>query len=242
MSIYNKDFTNKTILEIGTGRGRTTKILADILKNYKGAKLISTDIYGGNFKRVNEELKDTGVEMEFIETGAVELNGIEEKSVDFIVCNYTLCAINSEVGQGILALDKFRKVLKQGGVIHIEEEFPIYDISNQRQEIWAEKWKILREIEMYKGSKLYKEYNHEILKQILHILGFEQIEVKCDAHLFQGQDCLEFFNIRVDKYLDGIENKHFINYIEEQRKKLTTKAVKVGGMEVPSYTLEAIKR
>jgi|GEM_PF-4966208 len=38
------DFTNKTVLEVGTGRRGTTIELVKVLKNFSRAKLITTDI------------------------------------------------------------------------------------------------------------------------------------------------------------------------------------------------------
>ena len=43
------DFTNKTVLEVGTGRGGTPIKLAKALKNFRESKLIAIDIYDGNF-------------------------------------------------------------------------------------------------------------------------------------------------------------------------------------------------
>lgn len=43
VDIYGLNFMNKTVLEVGAGRGGTTLELAKAMKNYEGAKLITPD-------------------------------------------------------------------------------------------------------------------------------------------------------------------------------------------------------
>jgi len=117
------DFTNKTVLEVGTDRGGTTIELAKALKNFTGTKLITTDIYDGNFEEIEREINNYNIYVRFIKTDGCELKNIEENSIDFLICNYTLCAINTKSGSETIALNRFRQVLKTGGM-----EIPTYTI------------------------------------------------------------------------------------------------------------------
>jgi 16S rRNA A1518/A1519 N6-dimethyltransferase RsmA/KsgA/DIM1 with predicted DNA glycosylase/AP lyase activity len=44
MSIENEHLANKVVLEVGSGRGDTTRQLVDLLSGQSGARLIVTDI------------------------------------------------------------------------------------------------------------------------------------------------------------------------------------------------------
>ncbi|WP_352169696.1 class I SAM-dependent methyltransferase [Proteiniborus sp. MB09-C3] len=82
-------------------------------------------------------MKDYNVDIRFIKTDGCELSNIEESSIDFLVCNYTLCAINSKKGSEILALNRFKEVLKFGGNLYIEEEYPLNFVDNPMQQVWS---------------------------------------------------------------------------------------------------------
>lgn len=233
------DFTNKTILEVGTGRGGTTIELIKALKKFKGARLISTDIYDGNFEEVERKAKDYGVEITLIKTDGCELKGIEENSIDFLICNYTLCAINSKSGSETIALNRFKEVLKSGGTLYIEEEYPLNFVENPMQNIWSRKWQLLRSANILFGELSYNEINPQILENILFILGFEDIKWERSSHLALGDDCLEFFKFRFNKILDKINNNSIAQGLMQEMISLDQEAKNVGGMETPIYKIIA---
>ena len=72
--------------------------------------------------------QDLGLEVHsvVVNTGGFldeELKNIEENSIAFLICYYTLCAINTKSGSETIALNRFRQVLKTGGM-----EIPTYTI------------------------------------------------------------------------------------------------------------------
>jgi len=124
-TIENEDLSGKTILEVSSGRSDTTRTLVDILEGKPSAQLIITDISGKFFEQLSDEFQGRNVQLRFIQTGAHELQDVFDSSIDFLVCNYTLCAVNSQAGLVALALKRFYDVLRSGGKLFIEEEFPI---------------------------------------------------------------------------------------------------------------------
>ena len=124
-SIERENLSDKVILEIGSGRGDTTRKLVELLTGKSNAQLVVTDISDRFFPQLLDEFQSKNIQIRFICTGAYELQGIPNDSMDFLVCNYTLCAINSQAGMATLALRRFWEVLKSGGKLFIEEEFPI---------------------------------------------------------------------------------------------------------------------
>lgn len=239
--IFSENLKGKTILEIGTGRGGTTRKLAEILSEYENSKLITTDIYDKNFQDIRKEIAVYNIPIEFIKTDACTLQGIEKEAVDYIVCNYTLCAINSNPGSEVIALDKFKEVLKPGGFIYIEEEFPINFIQNEKQKIWSDKWKILKSCSTLLGEATYNEIAPEILIKILKILKYKNIKLNAETASFQDEDCLDFFMRRIDRNISSIENMNIAEGIKELAISLKEKAVSIGGMEIPTYSIVAYK-
>ena len=109
------ELADKVVLEIGSGRGGTTRELVAALSGQPGARLIITDISDAHFERLTETFRDSQLDIAFVRTDACELTGIDEGSIDYVVCNYTLCAINSRPGRAALALQRFWRVLRPGG-------------------------------------------------------------------------------------------------------------------------------
>ena len=235
------DFTNKTVLEVGTGRGGTTIKLAKALKNFREAKLITTDIYDGNFKEVEKETKEYNVDIRFIKTDGCELKDIEKGSIDFLVCNYTLCAINSNSGSETIALNRFKEVLKPGGILYIEEEYPLKFVDNTMQQIWSRKWQLLRGANILLGQLPYNEIDPRVLEKILHILGFKNIQWESSSHLIIGDDSLEFFKYRFSNILNRLDNHQIVEGLRQEGEILENYAKEVGGMEIPIYKMTARK-
>lgn len=241
INIYDLNFENKTVLEVGTGRGGTTLELAKAMKNFKGAKLITTDIYDQNFEKLKEEILKYNIDVTFIKTDACKLDGIEENSIDFVVCNYTLCAINSKSGCEVIALNRFKQVLKLGGMLYMEEEYPINMAANHMQQIWSRKWQLLRAINTLSGELSFNEIAPENLKNILDILGFKDIQYENEVTQIKGEGCLNFFEYRFNKALEKLNNSELAEKLKMERQALKDNAKIAGGMEVPAYKIVAVK-
>lgn len=241
INFYGQDFSNKVVLEVGTGRGGTTIELAKFLSKFNGCKLITTDLNDDNFEKIEEEIKNYHVQVEFIKTDGCILEGIENNSIDFLVCNYTLCAINSKCGSEALAINRFNEVLKENGVLYIEEEYPIDIETNDMEYVWKRKWQLRRATSMLLGDSHFNEINPYILAKILKLQGFKDINWEKDSSKFLGDNCLEFSKYRLSKLLDKLENKDIVNGIKKEMEKLEEYAIRTNGMEVPIYKIIATK-
>lgn len=102
MLLDSESLSHKTVLEVGSGRGDTTRKLVDLLSGQSGARLIVTDISDAFFHGLQDEFRSRDVRVEFICTEAQALSGIPDNSIDYLVCNYTLCAVNSRAGSAAL--------------------------------------------------------------------------------------------------------------------------------------------
>ena len=241
MNIEDEDLSAKVILEVGSGRGDTTRKLVNLLSGKPGARLIVTDISDKFFQQLSDEFQSKDVELQFICTGGHELRSIPDQAIDYLVCNYTLCAINSEAGLVAWALKRFWEVLKLNGKLFVEEEFPISKQDTLPQEVWAEKWRILKASMILAKQPLFNEISPELLKSLCCLAGFEKVEWIAHTELFTGIETLDFFQKRLDGLLKQISNENLRTGFTEMAVNLRKKTSQAGGMEIPFYQLVAQK-
>jgi SAM-dependent methyltransferase len=239
IDISDENLTGKTVLEVGCGRGGTTRELVRLLSEHPGSRLIATDLSAEHFDHLKREF---GCALDtFIQTCASELTGLGPDSVDLIVCSYTLCAVNSRAWLAGLALKRFWSVLKTGGTLYIAEEYPIDLADGPAQEVWAEKWSILKAIGLLCGNNPYTEFEPEILAGLCEMAGFMEVEWSAETEFFQEPGAMSFFQARLAGNLPALSNDRLRAGFREQAESLAGKAAKAGGMEAPYYRLKARK-
>jgi len=241
MNIDTENLTGKHVLEVGSGRGDTTRALVALLTKYSGTTLTVTDISDIHFQQLKDEFADQPIRIRFIPTDACSLSGITSNSKDYVVCNYTLCAINAQAGQAALALKRFWDVMRAGGKLYVEEEYPIDKIENPAQGIWSDKWRILKVATILCGGFPYNELQPETLTEMCRAAGFVDIEWSAYTTFYPGVNSLNFFHTRLKRLLQDIHNPHLKQGLLELASDLTQKVAQTGGMEIPYYQLYARK-
>lgn len=239
MVIENEHLEGKVILEVGSGRGDTTRQLADLLSGQPGAQLIVSDISDRFFQQLADDLRARDIEVRFVQTAAHELRGIPENSVDHLVCNYTLCAVNSRDGMVALALKRFREVLRVGGSLLVTEEFPISKQDTPAQAIWAEKWRILKSAMTIVGEPSYNEMAPGTLAGLCRLAGFTDIVWTEHTDAIHDTGALDFFQRRLDVLMRRLPSEKLRADFAEAAEMLHKKMAEVGAMEVPYYRLTA---
>jgi SAM-dependent methyltransferase len=240
LDINQLDLAGKTVLEVGCGRGGTTRELVGLMAGLPGARLVVTDLSDRHFERLTQEFRDSKLDIKFVRTDACELDGIEDNTIDCVVCNYTLCAVNAQPGRAALALERFWQVLKPGGTLFVEEEYPIGDAATPAQTVWAEKWRILKAAMVIGGRAPYNELEPDTLAALCRLVGFHQAQWEPDTAHY-GPDSLDFFQARLDRLLPSLLNDEFRAGFAQWASALREQADQVGGMEVPFYRLAAQK-
>jgi SAM-dependent methyltransferase len=242
IDVSKEECANKTILEIGSGRGDTTRKIVKQLAEIPSSKLIVTDISDTFFHDLKTEFERSGVNIQYILTRAEELKRIESSSVDYIICSYTLCAINAEHGNIVLALRRFYNVLKPGGKLFVEgEEFPIYMCSAPSQEIWVDKWRLLKAGMLLTNQLPYNEIAPKKLLQIGEIVGFSHIRWTRHTSSYPATEALDFVRRRLSSIIPALPNDelregfiHMMNVVERKMKTINE-------MEAPFYKMAATK-
>lgn len=241
MNISDRPLEGKTVLEVGCGTGNTTRRLASLLVRQSDTKLIVTDISDQHFARIRRDIAEIGLEPEFVKTDATELTGVEPGSVDYLVCNYALCEISSQSGKGVLALQRFMKVLKSGGYLFVEEEFPINAASSPPQNVWALTWRILKSVIILVERRVpTAEYEPDVLSAISELIGFEDVNLESGSK----RDSLDWLLPRMqmlDKRLAGLPNESLRSGFKAVMQEVRQRAEKIGHVEIPIYRIVARK-
>ena len=240
MNLQTINFHNKTVLEISSGRGDAIRDLADQMSG-SGGKLIVTNISEENFAAIRADLTPLDLAVEFIRTSPLKLAGIRPGSIDLVVCNYALSAINAIAGQVEIALHKFYEVLKPGGTQYIEDELPFYMAASASQAIWAEKSRLLKTTQLLTTGRHANDYQPDVLEALLTQAGFEKVEVSDEIATIVTADWWADFVHQLTISLDSLNDETLQAGLFARMERLKSAAEQAGSMEVPFITLTALK-
>ncbi|MBN2385764.1 MAG: class I SAM-dependent methyltransferase [Anaerolineales bacterium] len=239
--LSTRDLVGKTVLEVGSGRGDTTRNLVSLLAGKPGARLIATDLSDDHFARLGAEFAGSGVQVDFLRTEAQNLIGVPDGSVDYLVCNYTLCAVEARAGSTLQALGRFHETLRTRGEIFIEEEFPIDVAANPAQKVWAEKWRLLKAATELTGGAPFHEFAPEELAELVRRVGFINIQWAADSSFLPEPHALQFFHARLERLMAAFPSPRLRDGFASSAVVLDEMASRAGGMEIPFYRLTAHK-
>lgn len=241
MQLEGEDLSNKTVLEIGCGQGHSTRLIAYVMAGAPGAHLIVTDINERFFTKIGGDLDAYGVSHRFVKTDACLLESIEPESVDYIVCNFVLCAVNVDIGSGTIALNKFHTVLKPGGKLYLREEYPIHQAKGPDQQFWALMWRVMKSARMISSPyPATTEYRPEILKRLCEIIGFEDItwtEEVIRDNLDWFKPRLEMLQNMMPDYPSPQVGEMYVLMANDIRQRASVR----NNVEIPRYSMVATK-
>jgi len=123
----------------------------------------------------------------------------------------------------------------------VEEEFPISHAHSARQEVWAEKWRILKTMTLIAGGAPFNEFAPDTLADLCRVVGLQRVEWEAATEEYQGAAAVDFFEQRVRKLLAEMPNEGLRASFEQWALELAERAERVGGMAVPFYRLTARK-
>lgn len=127
------------------------------IKDFPTSRLITTDIVNRDLSAIvtqSVEFVKQEWKVSFIQTDACELKSILANSVDIIVVDYTICAINTITGKIPLCFSRWIEVMKPGGLLFIEEEFPITSQSDLKYIHWRRYWRLVKSLVITAGDLL----------------------------------------------------------------------------------------
>jgi hypothetical protein len=97
--------------------------------------------------------------------------------------------------------------LKSGSKLFVEEEFPVSKQDTPAQQIWAEKWRILKSGMILAGKFPNNEIEPETLEGLCRLAGFEDTRWTAHTEILRDTKVLDFFQERLDALLTRFPNE-----------------------------------
>lgn len=228
------------IVDAGTGAANTTLWLAQKLKEADGGRIISIDNDAEVFPDAKAKLSDFRNVVEFLRAD-LTLVPIGNESVDLIVCHATMCAINDRPLKAVRALSEFYRILKKGGWLIIDDEYPLPKASKPEQEVQVKRWQTYKAVAELVNGEHYTEIYPEELEFAAKLVGFKNVELK----KFEGGPLSEEAMNEWKEEMPGL-----INEIEDEDLKMAFKKIveriwkrykEQGGIFPPYYVMRMKK-
>lgn len=214
----------------------------DYIRPISTARLITTDIKPidiSPFLSLHPQIQDR---VSFVQTDAVELQGITPNSIDVLVSDYSLCAINSDIGKLGLALDRFHTVLKPGAWLLIEEEFPLLSSSDlpqaQQFSLWREQWQLLKALLILTETPRFHEISPVFLQKLLTVHHFHHISIETGITMLDASEVSSHFLPRVQAHAQNLTLPTLKRAFLRAARTFTRKLKGEGMMQIPYYTIK----
>ena len=95
--------------------------------------------------------------VEFIKADLTCMPQIKNESVDLIVCHATIRAVNNRPLKAVKALSEFYRVLKKGGWLIIDDEYPLPKPSKIEEEVQVKRWQTYKSVAELVDGEHYTE-------------------------------------------------------------------------------------
>lgn len=165
------------VMDAGTGAANTTFWLAQKLTIAGGRGIISLDHDPETFPAAKKKLGGLAKSVDFI-VADLTCIPIKNGSIDLIVSHATICAINNRPLKAVKALSEFFRVVKQGGWLLIDDEYPLPKASTPKEEVQVKRWQTYKALaELIEGDH-YMEIYPEELEFAAKFTGFKNVEWK----------------------------------------------------------------
>lgn len=219
------DLDGKVVVDAGTGAGGTTEAIANkAIETGASCEIVSIDIDRNDIKRTSERLGDKRKYVKFLCADLRDIPAVATDSVDIVFCTYTVCAVDSNPFDSLRMFSEFHRILKEGGRIVIEEDFPHPTKPKQEHKVWTLKWTIERSLQHLCNISHFREISPENLSFALRLLGFNHIEWKLFEGGRLGEHSLDWFDQRAHRYAELLENpvlnRGFVSEIDKLKAEL----------------------
>jgi len=172
------DLRGLLVMDAGTGAANTTLWLAKKLKEAGGGRIISIDIGSETFPDAKRKLGELVDMVEFIKADLTCMPQIRSESVDLIICHAAICAVNNRPLKALKALSEFYRVLKKGGWLIIDDEYPLPKPSKIEEEVQVKRWQTYKAVAELVDGEHYTEIYPEELEFAARLVGFKDIELR----------------------------------------------------------------
>jgi ubiquinone/menaquinone biosynthesis C-methylase UbiE len=228
------------VVDAGTGAANTTLWLAKRLEEADGGKIISIDNDAEVFPNAKSKLSEFRNVVEFVRADLTSVP-IDSESVDLIVCHATICAINDRPLKAVKALSEFHRILKKGGWLIIDDEYPLPKALKPEEEVQVKRWQTYKAIAELVEGEHYTEIYPEELEFVAKLIGFKNVESK----RFEGgplsKEAMNEWKEEMPELVNKIDDENLRMAFQKITEKIWKTYKEQGGVFPPYYIMRMKK-
>lgn len=194
------------VMDAGTGAANTTFWLAQKLKVVSGSEIISIDHDSEIFPGAKKKLGELTKPVDFV-TADLTCLPIKNGSINLIVCHATICAINDRPLKAVKALSEFFRVIKKGGWLLIDDEYPLPKALTSKEEVQVKRWQTYKALAELIEGEHYTEIYPEELEFAAKFTGFKNIEWKKFEGAPLSEEAMNEWSEVISKMIHKINDK-----------------------------------
>lgn len=231
---------NLVVMDAGTGAANTTFWLAQKLTVAGGSRIISIDHDQEIFPDAKKKLGELTKPVDFV-TADLTCIPIKNGSIELIVCHATMCAINDRPLKAVKALSEFFRVIKKGGWLLIDEEYPLPKVLTPKEEVQVKRWQTYKALaELVEGGH-YTEIFPEELEFTAKFAGFKDVEWK----RFEGgplsEEVMNEWSEAISKMIHEIDDDDLKAAFRKVVDRISEEFKNHGGVFPPYYVMRMRK-
>jgi len=238
--LEGKNLQNLVVMDAGTDAANTTFWLAQKLKVAGGSRIISIDHDQEIFPDAKKKLGELTKPVDFV-TADLTCIPIKNGSIELIVCHATMCAINDRPLKAVKALSEFFRVIKKGGWLLIDEEYPLPKVLTPKEEVQVKRWQTYKALaELVEGDH-YTEIYPEELEFTAKFAGFKDIEWKSFEGGPLSEEVMNEWSEAMSKMLNEIDDEDLKAAFRKIVERIWEEYLNHGGVFPPYYVMRMRK-
>jgi SAM-dependent methyltransferase len=131
---------------------------------------------------------------------------IKSGTVDLFVCHATICAVNDRPLKAVKALSEFHRILKKGGWLIIDDEYPLPKASKPEEAVQVKRWQTYKSIAELVDGEHYTEIYPEELEFAAKLVGFKNIEFKRFEGGSLSKEAMNEWREEMPKLIDKLDD------------------------------------
>ncbi|MFX0203860.1 MAG: class I SAM-dependent methyltransferase [Candidatus Hodarchaeota archaeon] len=228
------------VMDAGTGAANTTLWLAQKLSVAGGRGIISIDHDPETFPDAKKKLGKLTKPVDFVAADLTFIP-IRNRSIDLIVCHATMCAINDRPLKAVKALSEFFRVIKKGGWLLIDDEYPLPKVTTPKEEVQVKRWQTYKSLAELVEGEHYTEIYPEELEFVTKLVGFKDIEWKRFEGAPLSQEVMNEWNEAISKMLNELDDEDLKVAFKKIVERIWEEYKNQGGVFPPYYVMRMRK-
>ncbi len=152
-----------------------------------------------------------------------------------------MCAINDRPLKAMKALSEFFRVIKKGGWLLIDDEYPLPKATTPEEEVQVKRWQTYKSLAELVEGEHYTEIYPEELEFATKFIGFKDVEWKRFEGAPLSQEVMNEWNEAISKMLNEKDDKDLKVAFKKVVERISEEFKIHGGVFPPYYVMRMRK-